>query len=47
MQKAKPYIAYMNARMVGMMFSGKIAEVMAGPVAEAQDKFLNSAVKEN
>lgn len=37
----KPYIAYMNARMIGMMFGGKIAEVMGGPVAEAQDKFLN------
>ncbi len=37
----KAYIGYMNARMVGMMFGGKIAEVMGGPVAEAQDKFLN------
>lgn len=37
----KAYIGFMNARMVGMMFGGKIAEVMSGPVAEAQDKFLN------
>ena len=36
----KTYVGYMNARLVGQMFGGVIDEVMGGPVAEAQDKFL-------
>ena len=36
----KVYVAHVNAKMVGGMFGGKVAEVMGGPVADAQEKFL-------
>jgi len=36
----KIYIAHMNAGLVGRLFGGKIAEVMAGPVSEQQNRFV-------
>ena len=36
----KVYVAHVNAKMVGGMFGGTVAEVMGGAVAAAQDKFL-------
>jgi uncharacterized protein (DUF302 family) len=36
----KTYVAHMNAGLVGRMFGGKIAEVMAGPVSEQQNRFV-------
>jgi uncharacterized protein (DUF302 family) len=37
----KIYVSHMNAGLVGRMFGGKIAEVMAGPVTEQQNRFIN------
>jgi len=37
----KVYIAHMNAGLVGRLFGGKIAEVMAGPVSEQQNRFVD------
>jgi uncharacterized protein (DUF302 family) len=34
------WAANMNAKLLGSMFGGVVSEVMAGPVAESQDKFL-------
>jgi len=34
------YIANMNAGLLGMMFGGKVAEVMGGAVAEEQQSFI-------
>lgn len=34
------WAANMNAKLVGAMFGGVVAEVMAGPVATSQDEFL-------
>lgn len=36
----KIYITHVNARMVGQMFGGAVAEIMGGSVADDQDKFL-------
>lgn len=36
----KVYIAYLNARLIGEMFGGVVAEVMGGAVADDQEKFL-------
>lgn len=38
----KVYVAHVNAKMIGMLFGGKVGEVMGGPVAAAQEKFLNA-----
>ncbi len=37
----KIYIGFVNARMVGQMFGGAVAEIMGGAVADDQDKFLS------
>lgn len=34
------WAANMNAKLLGAMFGGVVAEVMAGPVAKSQDEFL-------
>lgn len=34
------WAANMNAKLLGKMFGGVVAEVMAGPVAASQDEFL-------
>ena len=36
----KTYIGTMNAGLLGKMFGGMIAEVMAGPVAADQQSFI-------
>jgi uncharacterized protein (DUF302 family) len=37
------YVAHMNAGLVGRLFGGTIAEVMAGPVTEQQNRFVEFA----
>lgn len=39
----KTYISSMNAGLVGRLFGSVISEVMSGPVAEAQERFLDAA----
>ena len=34
------YVGTMNARLLGTMFGGKVAEVMGGTVAAQQKKFI-------
>lgn len=36
----KTYISTMNSKMMGKMFGGTVADVMAGPVAEETAKFI-------
>ena len=40
----KAYISTMNAELLGRLFGGTIAEVMGGPVAEAQQTFIDAAL---
>ena len=44
-QDGKIYIAHMNAGLMGKVFGGVISEVMAGPVTEQQNRFLDFAHK--
>lgn len=39
----KAYVASTNAALLGRAFGGVVAEVMAGPVAEAQERFIAAA----
>lgn len=41
----KTYIGTMNAGLLGSMFGGNVAEVMAGPVAAEQQKFIAFATQ--
>ncbi len=41
----KTYIGTMNAGLLGSMFGGTVAEVMAGPVATEQQKFIAFATQ--
>ena len=36
------WAANMNASLMGGMFGGVVSEVMAGPVAESQERFLKT-----
>ncbi len=40
----KTYIGAMNASLLGSMFGGKVAEVMAGAVSDDQQSFIAAAV---
>jgi len=42
-QDGNVYIAHMNAGLMGRLFGGTIAEVMAGPVSEEQNRFVKFA----
>lgn len=39
------YVSTLNAGLVGRLFGGTIAEVMSGPVAEAQEDIVQAALK--
>ena len=41
----KAYVAATNAALLGRAFGGVVSEVMAGPVAEAQGRFVDAATK--
>ena len=38
------YVAATNASLLGRAFGGGVAEVMGGPVAEAQERFIQAAI---
>jgi uncharacterized protein (DUF302 family) len=40
----KAYVSTMNAGLVGRLFGGTIADVMAGDVADAQQRFVDAAL---
>lgn len=42
----KTYISAMNAGLLGQMFGGEIARVMAGAVATDQQAFITAAIKQ-
>jgi len=44
-EDGKIYVAHMNAGLMGKVFGGVISEVMAGPVTEQQNQFLDFAHK--
>jgi len=39
----KTYVAFTNASLLGRLFGGVVAEVMGGPVTEAQGRFIAAA----
>ena len=41
----KAYICSTNAQLLGKLFGGTVAEVMGGPVAESQAKFVETATR--
>ncbi len=41
-QDGKTYVASMNARLLGRLWGGLVAEVMGHDVADAQEKFVNA-----
>jgi uncharacterized protein (DUF302 family) len=41
----KAYVCSTNAKLLGRLFGGTVAEVMAGAVADSQAKFVEAAVK--
>jgi uncharacterized protein (DUF302 family) len=43
----KARVGAMNAKLLGTLFGGTVKEVMAGPVAEAQAKFVKAATASN